>query len=57
MMDDTISKKEHIDMLKEKIYDYTLDGKFMQCQSMGEILKNAFEFLKHNYENVNPKEM
>ncbi|ALJ04392.1 hypothetical protein APS56_04230 [Pseudalgibacter alginicilyticus] len=57
MVDDTISKKDHIDMLKGKIYDYTLDDKFMECQSMGEILLNAFEFLKHNYENVNPQKM
>ncbi|MFB9058126.1 hypothetical protein ACFFU9_15385 [Mariniflexile ostreae] len=55
MDDDTISIPEHIALLKGTIFDYTLDGKFMQCESMGDILRNTFEFLKRNYENVNPK--
>ncbi len=55
MAEDVISKPENIDLLKGKIYEYTQDEKFMKCKSMGEILKNALEFLTNNYENVNPK--
>jgi hypothetical protein len=55
MEEDTISIKAHIDLLKSTIYQYTLDDKFTECKSMGDILRNSFAFLKHNYENVNPK--
>jgi len=53
MISDKISVSEHIDLLKSKIYDYTLDLKFKRSKSMGEILKNALDFIKRNYENVN----
>jgi hypothetical protein len=53
MMDDTISTKENVKLLKSKIYDYTLDLKFKRSKNMGEILKYALEFVKRNYENVN----
>ena len=54
MADDVISKPEHVDLLKNKIYEYTQDSKFMECRSMGQILKGALEYLTKNYENVNP---
>ncbi len=53
MVSDTISKKENVDVLKLTIYDYTLDLKFKRSKNMGEILKNALDFVKRNYENVN----
>jgi hypothetical protein len=52
MVDDTISKKEHIDLLKSKIYEYTNDIKFMKSKNMGEILKNALDYVKRNYQDV-----
>lgn len=55
MAEDVISKPENVDMLKEKIYEYTQDVAFKKCTSMGQILKKALDFLTHNYENVNPK--
>ncbi|WP_111309536.1 hypothetical protein [Confluentibacter sediminis] len=55
MAEDVISKPENVDLLKTKIFEYTQDSKFLDCQSMGQILKNALEFLTHNYENVNPQ--
>ena len=55
MTGDVISKPENVNLLKEKIYEYTRDGKFMKSTSMGHILKNALEYLTRNYENVNPK--
>ena len=54
MLSDTISKKENIDLLKLKVYDYTQDIKFKRSKNMGEILQNALEYLVRNYENVNP---
>ncbi len=53
MISDKISVSKHIDLLKSKIYDYTLDLKFKRSKNMGEILKNALDFIKRNYENVN----
>ena len=53
MISDKISVNKHIDLLKSKIYDYTLDLKFKRSKNMGEILKNALDFIKRNYENVN----
>jgi hypothetical protein len=53
-IEDNISKKEHIDLLKFKIFEYTHDVKFKKCNTMGDILEKALEFLVHNYENVNP---
>lgn len=55
MENDTISTKENIDLLKSKIYEYTLDVKFKRCKSMGDIIKNALAYVLRNYENVNPK--
>ena len=57
MVNDTISKKENIDLLKFKIYEYTLDVNFKRCDNMGQILIHALEFLTHNYENVNPENL
>ncbi|HMC00253.1 MAG TPA: hypothetical protein VKN14_04350 [Flavobacteriaceae bacterium] len=54
MVNDTISTKEHIKLLKSVIYDYTLDLKFKRSKNMGEIVKNALDFVKRNYETVNP---
>lgn len=56
MINDTISQPENIKLLKSKIYDYTLDLKFKRSKNMGEILKNALDYVKRNYEDVNTKE-
>lgn len=53
MMNDTLSTKENVELLKSKIYDYTLDLKFKHSKNMGEILKHALDFVKRNYETVN----
>ena len=52
MVDDTISKKEHIELLKTKIHEYTNDVKFKESKNMGDILKNALDFVKRNYQDV-----
>jgi hypothetical protein len=56
MIQDTISTDAHTEMLKSTIYDYTLDVKFKRSNNMGEILKNALDFVKRNYEDVNAKD-
>jgi len=53
MTSDRISIDKHIDLLKTIIFDYTSDLKFKHSKNMGEILKNALDFVKRNYENVN----
>ncbi|MBT8288123.1 MAG: hypothetical protein HKN00_07495 [Flavobacteriaceae bacterium] len=52
MVNDTISKKGHIDQLKAEIFEYTLDINFKRSANMGEILKSALEFVKRNYKSV-----
>ena len=52
MVNDTLSKNEHIDLLKGKIYEYTNDLKFMKSKNMGDILKNALDYVKRNYQDV-----
>ena len=55
--EDTISIKEHVIMLRNQIYDLTLDVKFKKCTTMGEILALALDFVKRNYENVSMKQI
>lgn len=57
MIDDTLSKPEHIQRLKMTIYEYTLDLKFKRSKNMGEIVKNALDFVQRNYETVNMKHL
>ena len=55
MINDSISNETHIKLLKSKIYDYTLDLEFKRSKNMGAILKNALDYVKRNYEDVNTK--
>ena len=55
MTSDVISTPKNIDILKSKIYEYTLDEGFLSCKSMGKILKKSLQYLTHNYENFKPK--
>lgn len=52
MLEDNISNKENIDLLKTTIFEYTQDIKFKSSENMGQILKHSLEFLTRNYENV-----
>ena len=53
MISDTISTPKHETLLKSKIFEYTKDPEFLKSKNMGEILKNALEFVKRNYETEN----
>ncbi|MCK8481970.1 hypothetical protein [Psychroserpens algicola] len=52
MQSDTLSSPRYIDMLKEEIYQYTLDKAFRESTNMGEVLKNALDFVKRNYQGI-----
>ena len=53
MIADTLSTPEHETLLKTKIFEYTNDPEFLKSKNMGEILKNALDFVKRNYETEN----
>tara|TARA_R110002167_G_scaffold307601_8_gene512258 strand:- start:2380 stop:3456 length:1077 start_codon:yes stop_codon:yes gene_type:complete len=54
---DTISNPENISLLKDQIYDLTLDVNFKKCKKMGQILDLALDFVKRNYEDVSMKQI
>ncbi len=54
---DKISTKENISLLKEQIYELTLDMKFKQCKTMGQVLDVALDFVKRNYQDVSMKQI
>ncbi|WP_053971595.1 hypothetical protein [Mangrovimonas sp. ST2L15] len=55
MQNDTLSTPEHIAILKEEIYNYTMDVEFRRSKGMGQIMKNALDFVKRNYQGMNMK--
>lgn len=57
MCKDKISTQENIRELREFLYNFTLDLKFRRCDTMGDILKVALDFVRRNYENVNMKRL
>ena len=52
---DELSIKKHIDLLKEEIYNYTLDLNFRKSETMGQVVKNALDFVKRNYDGITTK--
>ena len=54
---DKISTKENINLLKNEIYALTLDMDFKNCQTMGQILDHALDFVKRNYQDVSMKQI
>ncbi len=54
---DTISTSENIEMLREQVYELTLDVKFKKCKTMGEVLDLALNFVRRNYEDVSMKQI
>ncbi|MFN0728552.1 hypothetical protein [Polaribacter gochangensis] len=55
MKHDTISTEKNISLLKNQIFDFTLDVNFKKSNNMGEIIETALEFVKRNYQDENPK--
>jgi len=52
MVDDEISNKQNIKLLKTQLHEYTRDINFKRSTNMGEILKTALDFVKRNYEDL-----
>ena len=44
-------------MLREQIYEITYDPTLKTCRTMGQVLNNALEFVKRNYEDVSMKQI
>ncbi|MDO6597607.1 hypothetical protein Q4512_11835 [Oceanihabitans sp. 2_MG-2023] len=54
MKKDTISTPEKVKELKNGLFVLTGDVRFKRAKNMGELLKAALDFIKRNYQNVNP---
>ena len=54
---DIISTTENIALLKDQIYELTLDVNFKKCNTMGEVLDLALHFVRRNYEDVSMKQI
>ena len=55
MKNDTISFDKNVEMLKFQIQDFTHDMEFKKCESMGEIVETALDFVKRNYLDIRAK--
>ncbi|MCF6279072.1 MAG: hypothetical protein L3J14_01865 [Flavobacteriaceae bacterium] len=54
MKNDTLSTPSKIKELKDELFDLTKDICFRRSKNMGEIVSSALNFIKRNYENINP---
>lgn len=54
---DTISTPENIELLRDQIQVLTQDLNFKKCQTMGEVLDLALNFVRRNYEDVSMKQI
>jgi hypothetical protein len=54
---DTISTDENTKTLREHIYELTLDSNFRKCETMGEVLDLALNFVRRNYQDVSMKQI
>ncbi|SFR50683.1 hypothetical protein SAMN04490243_2403 [Robiginitalea myxolifaciens] len=54
---DAISLPENIERLKSEIFELTKDVHFKKCETMGDILELALDFVKRNYENVSMRQI
>ena len=54
---DIISTKENIELLRDQIEVLTMDMDFKSCETMGEVLDLALNFVRRNYEDVSLKQI
>lgn len=54
MSKDQISTFDKVKQLRKELYQFTYDMKFKRSKNMGLIVKTALEFVKRNYEDLNP---
>ena len=57
MVKDQLAPFKHVRLLRQQLYDFTLDMKFKRCRTMGNVLRVALDFVKRNYEDVSMKRM
>lgn len=57
MGEDRISLPEHVERLKGEIFELTRDVHFKKCNSMGELVALALDFVRRNYEDVSMKQI
>jgi hypothetical protein len=51
MVSDQLAPQKNVDILKNQVYQLTLDRNFLACNTMGQIVQSGFDFVKRNYEN------
>ena len=51
MISDHLAPPKNIDILKNQVYQLTLDRNFLACNTMGQIVQAGFDFVKRNYES------
>ncbi|WP_420319919.1 hypothetical protein [Flagellimonas sp.] len=56
-LEDEISLDENITKLKLEIYDLAKDINFKKCNTMGEVLSLALDFVKRNYQDVSMRQI
>ena len=49
MKNSTVSTNENVNRLKTGIYSYTNESSFNECNSMGDVMKATFNYIKANY--------
>ena len=54
---DEISLEDNITQLKLEIYELAKDVNFKRCNTMGEVLALALDFVKRNYQDVNMRQI
>ncbi|MFT6756095.1 MAG: hypothetical protein ACJAV9_001586 [Urechidicola sp.] len=54
MKKDKLSTPAKIKELKKELFSLTKDIRFRRSKNMGDIVSSALDFVKRNYENVNP---
>ncbi len=52
MINDKISNKTNIDLLRSELQNYTRDVNFKRSKNMGELLRSALDFVRRNYETI-----
>ena len=55
--EDEISITDNIVLLRNHIYELTHDAQFKKCDTMGEILSLALDFVKRNYQDMSMKQI
>ena len=53
MQQSVLTRPENLERLKMEIYKFTQDSAFKESQSMGDIMKACFDFVRRHYQKEN----